>query len=291
MQTQGIQKRLQQLFEIIKIAAAVLRDTLDSFTEHECTTRAAGLAYRALLSLFPFILFLIYGGMFFLESAETQEMIYALLDQIAPTALEFIRQTVDQTLQARGPIGWVGGIGLLWSASSISNAMILSLNAIWNGKRRSGWNRSLMAAFSIGSLSVLFMLSVAFSALSTIDIPGQELLNRVWINRTISMLFTILFFMVLNAWLPNRSVNKRAAFLGGTLTAVLWELAKFVFGWYLTSGLGDYGLVYGSFASLIAFMLWVFLTAEILLLGAEFGAALERRFWLRDENPAKSNAP
>ncbi|MBN1267801.1 MAG: YihY/virulence factor BrkB family protein [Anaerolineales bacterium] len=257
----------------------VLRETADSFALHECPTRAAGLAFRGLLSLFPLILFLIYITSLFLDSADTQQVLYSYLEQVIPTAAGFVEDVVDQTLEKRGPIGWIGTLGLVASASSLFYALVISLNVIWNGRRRPVWHRTAMAAVSVAGIGLLFIISIALSALATIEIPGREFLDRAWFNRLISVVVTTFLFTFIFYWLPNRRVCKKAALAGGTLAAVLWEAAKFAFALYLTSGLTNYGLVYGSLASLVALMLWAFLSGEILLLGAEFGSALERLYW------------
>jgi len=254
-------------------------ETMHSFGEHECPTRAAGLAFRGLLSLFPLILFLIYISSFFLKSSDTQDVLFSYLEQVVPTASDLIEGVVAQTLAKRGPIGWIGTVGLAASSLSLFYALVQSLNVIWNGRRRPVWRRTALAAISVAGIAVLFALSIALSALASLDIPGRELLNRAWISRLISVLVTVFLFTFIFLWLPNRRVSRRAALSGGVLAAVLWEAAKFLFAWYLTSGLTNYGLVYGSLASLVALMLWAFLSGEILLLGAEFGSTLERRYW------------
>jgi membrane protein len=59
---------------------------------------------------------------------------------------------------------------------------------------------------------------------------------------------------------------------------MLWQMGKVLFGWFLVSGLPNYGLVYGSLASVVILMLWTYLSGLIILLGASFGSALENEF-------------
>jgi len=279
MDTQPDSMNKRNISKFFRAVYVVIRETMESFGLHEGPTRAAGLAFRGLLSLFPLILFLIYIASQFLDSAETQQVLYTYLEQVIPTAAGLVEGIVDQTLEKRGPIGWIGTLGLIASASSLFYALVISLNVIWNGRRRPVWRRTALAAVSVVGIAVLFVLSIALSALATIEIPGRELLDQTWVNRLISIVVTILLFTFVFYWLPNRRVSKKAALSGGTLAALLWEAAKSVFAWYLTSGLTNYGLVYGSLASLVALMIWAFLTGEIVLLGAEFGSTLEKIYW------------
>lgn len=275
-----------RLRSVLRAFFLVLRETLKSFALHECPTRAAGLAFRGLLSLFPLILFLIYIASSFLKTADARVVLYSYLEQVLPTALDFVKGVVDQTLEKRGPIGWIGTLGLIGSASSLFYALVISMNVIWNGRRRPVWRRTAMAAVSVVGTGLLFVASLALSALATIEIPGRELFNSALATHLMSIVVTTGLFALIFFWIPNRPVSKRAALAGGLLAALLWEVAKFAFAWYLTSGLTNYGLVYGSLASFVALMLWAFLTGEILLLGAEFGSALERLYW-----PAKRIEP
>jgi membrane protein len=75
--------------------------------------------------------------------------------------------------------------------------------------------------------------------------------------------------------IPNRSVPWRFAFSGAFVGGVLWQVAKAGFVWFITSGLTNYGLVYGSLASVVILMLWTYLSAVILFFGAEFGYVFE----------------
>ncbi len=276
----GAQNRVRdRLSAFFRAVILVVRETVSSFGLHECPTRAASLAYRGLLSLFPLILFLIYISSSFLKTDDARTVLYSYLEQVIPTALDFIQGVVDQTLDRRGSIGLIGTAGLIGSASSLFNALVMSMNVIWNGKRRPAWRRTTMAAISVVGLGLLFLISLALSALAAIELPESTLLNSALLNHFFSVIVTTILFAFIFTWLPNRAVSRRAAFAGGLLAAVLWEAAKYAFAWYLTSGMTNYGLVYGSLASLVALMLWAFLTGEIVLLGAEFGSALERLYW------------
>jgi membrane protein len=82
---------------------------------------------------------------------------------------------------------------------------------------------------------------------------------------------TILIFFLLYKILPNTTVRWSDVWLGALLTGLGWELAKYLFTWYLTN-FASYNLVYGSVALLIAFLAWSYYTGVILILGAEFTA-------------------
>ena len=193
--------------------------------------------------------------------------------------LDFIRNIIEQTVTYRSSIGLVGVLGLLWTASTLFSNLEASLNAVWNAPRRSVARRRLLAIAAVLILGTLFLIAVVLSAL-----PALPFLNRgnpLWdlLDLGLGLLVEILLFWLIYRMLPNARVSSHAALGGALLAGVLWEGAQAAFRWYLTSGLDNYGAVYGGLASVIALIVWAYLTGFILFLGAEFSAALQREFW------------
>ena len=264
---------------IMQKSVAVIRGMIEQTAKNEIAIRSASIAYYGLFSLFPMLLFLVFLGSQFLESEEARMALNDTITEFLPVATETVRRVVDQTLEMRGSIGLIAGIGLLWSASSLFNQMTTSLNVIWGASPRPFWRRRLVALISVLTIAILFILSIALSALAVIQWPGQGTLIWQWLNFSVGLGITILLFWLLYHGIPNTKVSRKAALGGAILSAILWQAAKSVFAWYLASGLSDYGAVYGSLASVIALILWVYISALILFLGAEFGASLQREVW------------
>jgi len=267
------------VYRFFRSVLNVVQATLEGIEEYEVAARAAALAYYGLLSLFPMLLFLIYLGSQFLESEETRAALFKSLEEILPTAAETVQQVVDQTLTMRGSIGLIGGIGLLWSASTLFNALTKSLNVIWSAPPRPFWRRRMVAAVSVLSIGLLFIVSVTFSALTVVPSAEDGTVISQWLNFTVGLVVTILLFWLVYQLIPNTPENPKAALGGGILAAVLWQGAKAIFVVYLASGLTNYGAVYGSLASVIALILWAYISALILFVGAVFAAALGKEFW------------
>lgn len=260
-------------------SVAVISGMVRAVGKHEIAFRSAALAYYGLLSLFPLLLFLVFLGSQFLESAEAQVALNEGITEFLPVASDTVQQVVDQTLQVRGSIGLIGGIGLLWTASTLFNQLTTSLNITWGATPRPFWRRRLVALVSVLTIAVLFILSIAFSALAAIPWPGQGTVIWQWLNFSVGLGITILLFWLLYHGIPNVTVSIKASLSGAILSALLWQAAKTIFAWYLASGFNNYGTVYGSLASVIALVLWVYISALILFLGAEFGASLQREIW------------
>jgi membrane protein len=255
---------------------AIIGGMIKRIAKNEIGIRAASIAYSGLFSIFPLLLFLVFLGSQFLESEEARTALNNTLSEVLPAASETVQQVVEQTIDARGSIGLIAGIGLLWSASTLFNQLTTSLNVVWNASPRPFWRRRLIALISVLTIAILFLLSITFSALAVIRFPGEGTVLSGWLNSSVGLAVTILLFWVMYHGIPNTPVKIWASFGGAMLSALLWQAAKGIFAWYLASGLNNYGAVYGSLASVIALVLWVYISALILFIGAEFGAALQR---------------
>ena len=104
-----------------------------------------------------------------------------------------------------------------------------------------------------------------------------QLLNFMVSFAVISVLFALLFRV-----LPNAPVRWRFALLGGAITALLFSLGKLLIGWYL--GQSAVGSLYGAAGSVVVLLVWVYYSAQIMLLGAEFTKVYHRRFVGKDRS-------
>jgi len=259
----------------------VVRWTTEGLALHEAGLRAAALAYQGLFSLFPLLLFLIFIGSQLLISIDVRARLDSFLLQAIPTAdgFDFLQRIIDQTISLRGSLGLLGLLGLLWSSSALFTNLSASLNVIWGSPRRSAWRNRLLAVLAVLILGTLFLLAIVLSALPALPfLNGDHPLLRA-LDLGVGVGVEVLLFWLVYRWLPTARVRTLATLPGAVLAGALWEAAQWAFRWYLTSGLTDYGAVYGTLASVIALILWAYLTGLILFLGAEFSAALQREFW------------
>lgn len=267
---------LVSFVESFRLIKGIVLQTNEKYNLDNCSMLAAALAFHSFFSIFPLLLFFIYIGTFVLEPAGVYELLSSSLMQFLPTGGDSISEIIAATLDLRGSIGLVGGVGLLWSASSVFTVLETALNRIWDAKPRGYWSRRLVATVSILIMSIVFLSLVTLGQflprlLSLIQRPGLQ-----WLGSVGSFFVLVLVITVFYMELPNRNIPRQPALLGGLAAAAAILGARVVFDLFINSTFASYGAVYGSLAWFVSLALWTFVVATLFLLGAEFGAVLEK---------------
>jgi membrane protein len=264
---------------------SILKDAIQRFGEARASQAAAGMAYYALFSLFPLLLFLVAAGSFVLDSEQAYQQAVGLVTEAVPISRELIESNFQQVLRLRGPVGIVGLIGSLWSASGFFTTLAYQINRAWpEADARHFLARRLVALGMVGSLAALLALSLVSSAalnlLPRLQVPlggGVSVYETpLWavLSNVVPWLLTVFLFLGLYLWVPNTPVKRSAALGGALVAAVAWEVASNAFAWYLGSRLARYQVVYGSLGAVVALMLWIYISSWIILFGAHLSAAI-----------------
>ena len=252
------------------------RRVIVSFGEHGSSRHAAALSYYTLFSLFPLMLFLVYVASYFFPSEESRQLLAANLEGFFPSGASNLENILEQTWQARGSIGIVGGLGLMWGGSSIFSLMEVSLSRIFDSSPRGFWRRRLLGALSVLAIVVTFLASFFIGPFTNLILESTG--SGRWIVTYLMELTTLtLIMLVIFRVYPNEHVYWGAAFAGAFSSAVLLMLAKFGFRLYTSSVLNRSGLLYGSVTWFMTLALWIYLVGVLILFGAEFAAAFQYR--------------
>ena len=272
--------------------------TWREFVDDDCATHAAAIAFHTLFGLFPLLLGTGVILSFFSAGREAYAEALQNLGELFPEAEGLVEQNVRASVDLRGVFGIVALGTLLWSGSRIFQALRLALNAAWDatGRRQALQAKAIdiAAALLIGPL---MLLSVASTALiETVryivtnlgeTVPFLEFLGAetIWLPafRLVPLATSALLFELAYVLLPNLRVRWTHALPGALLAAVLFEAGKLGFAWYVAN-LASFSLVYGSLSTVIVLMVWIYISAMILLIGAEFSSEFSRR-WLGARNP------
>ncbi len=260
--------------------------TVLAYGHYDTGMRAAALAFYALLSIFPLILLLTSLIGRWLSTTEAPTAVFLLLQRVVPIVPEQLEQNIRYVLALRGTINWVAGISLAWSSSSLFAAIITSVDRVWNQARgRTFWEHRLLALGLVIAVVILFLVSLLASVLMVflprllvMLIPIRpEVIQSSWQYGPplFSLALDMLLYALLYRFLPARYPPWCAVWPGAVVAGIGWNGLKYGFGWYLAR-FARYGLVYGTLATLIAFLFWVYFSGVVLLVGAEFGAAWEK---------------
>lgn len=246
------------------------------FITDRCVLRASSLTYYTLMSIVPMltIFFAIARGFGVQESLrETliekfQEQRIAVLEMIA-----FAEKLLDQT--RGGLIAGIGAVLLFWTAIQLLSSIEEALNHIWDIHKTRSFRRMFSEYFSWLLLAPLLFVLSNSAAVLTLKYAEQ------WIGHIKPLFFLIkltpyvlfwLLFSCLYFFLPNTKVRYSSAFIGGVVAGTLYFIAQWGY-IYFQIGVSRYGAIYGSFAALPLFLIWVQVSWFLLLFGAEMSYA------------------
>lgn len=272
-----LQRTKERLLEIFVVRLLVR--TVQELGADDASHMAAGVAYYAVLSLFPLLLGLIAIFGLFLPSETVQEELFDFFERNMPGAIDVLEQNIEDVIQLRGAIGAVSIVLLLWSASAMFGALGRAINRVWDvHKDRSFLIRKLRDLTMALGTGVLFLLSLGATAAFTI-LRGMDVavlgIAADTSARVLGFVFSLAIFLVLYKFIPNTKTYWRYIWPGALLSAILFEIAKSLFIFYLDH-FASYESVYGSVASVIILLFWIYISAFIIILGAELSAEYGR---------------
>lgn len=254
-------------------------------------THAAAIAYYAIVSAFPLLLLLI-GIVGFLLKENSAEKIVGLAWPYLPAAsLQLLRENISAIIHSRDSISVLSLIGLLWSSSLMFDAINEAVNSAWSVrsherylifKLKSLLMMILLLVFVMGSLAMTAQAAgFARFASSLFQVSAG---SRVWtlghdiwwtLVRILSFVIAIGVFAVLYLYLPRLRVQLKDVLPGALQAAILWEVTKQIFIWYVAS-VADFRKVYGSISAVLVLLIWTHVSALILIWGGEFSAEYAR---------------
>lgn len=261
-----------------------LRLLFRRFAAHGGTQNAASLTYTTLLSLVPLMTVVLAVISAFPMGSEMNERIQSFLfENFVPTSSEVLQRYLNEFSAKAGRMSGVSFAFLVLVALMLVGSIDQALNAVWEVRRkRRALNKFLVywailtlgpLLIGIGMLLTSYLIALPMVSDAAHGGSGQRLLGLLPVVIS-TMAFGLLYSIV-----PNRRVPLRQAFLGGFFAAVLFELAKRGFAYYITH-FPTYEAIYGALATVPIFLVWVYLSWVIVLLGAEFTASMGivRRF-------------
>lgn len=268
----------------------IFKHALKTFTVTNASQAAAALAFYAIFSLFPLLLVSIAGGSYFISTQQIYANVTQLVHRVIPVSTQLIDENLREVLEARGAVGILSLVTLLWSASGVFTNLAYNINLAWpKASRRNFLQNRLVALGMIGGLSVLLVLSVALDWVIKLapflsNWSASSPAGKWWrlISDLGTWLMIFLLFLALYRWIPTSRVRWNATIWGALTASLGWKVATAGFTWYLTSGFGRYQVVYGSLGAIVALLFLIFIVAVITLFGAHLSAAID--LWEKNTN-------
>lgn len=270
----------------------LLKETASEWSNHNAPRLGAALAYYTLLSIAPLLILLVaICSLVFEKNAAEHQLLAQVQDMVGPSAAKSLKAVLDNAHHTGSGIfaSAIALITLLFGASGVFVELRDSLNTIWDAPPRPGstWRdivlQRLVSFGMVLALGFLLLVSLAMStALAVITkffegyLPMKaaiwgEVANFIVPLIAISVLFALIFKFV-----PDVPVDWRDVVIGAIATAVLFQIGKALLALYLaTAGVGS---TYGAAGSLVAFVVWVYYSAQIFFFGAVFTQVYAKMF-------------
>jgi membrane protein len=248
-------------------------------------TFAASIAYYSLLSLFPFLLLALSIIASVTNNEVDRQQALGFVLKYFPRQFEFVTQQLAALQQAPLKLGIAGSFLMVWAAMGVFGAITSAINHAWGVDKQPSYFKHKLISFVMLVAAGLLLLAALLlvTAINIVEarwfanvvanVSGLEVLTSLAIRwaSTITFIFVVglVFYFV-----PNARVRFRDVWVGAILTGLLWRGALAGFSWYVRD-LSRFS-VHGQIAAVVVFLIWVYISAVILLYGAEMTAAYAR---------------
>jgi len=269
---ESISTRLRPFITSLRIGHLVIRDLMDG----QLTLRSMGLVYTTLLAMVPLLAvsFSVLKG--FGVHNQLEPIMLNLLTPLGDKGVEISQRILSfvDNIKA-GVLGSMGLALLLYTVVSLLQKIERAFNFAW----RVSENRPLAQRFSDYLSVVLIGPVLVFTAIGmTASVSSAGLIKDAmeieaigalltFVGRLIPYLLIIVAFTLIYIFVPNTKVKFKSALIGGVVSGVLWETSGWVFASFVVNS-AKYTAIYSAFATLIIFMIWLYLSWLILLIGS-----------------------
>ena len=260
-------------------------------------TFASSIAYYALLSLFPFFLliFSILGSA--TANPADRAAILEFILRYFPRQFEFVTTQMDSLQQSRVRLGVAGSFLMIWASMGVFGAITSAVNHAWGVEKQPSYLKHKLISFVmlvaaslllLAGLLMVSAISVAearWFAVVAVRAPQLAVLHHIAVRWGTTAVFIVVVGLIFY-FVPNAKVRFRDVWVGAVVTGFAWRGALFGFSWYVKD-LTRFSNVHGSIAAVVVFLVWVYISAVLLLYGVEVTAANARlRRHRPDEIPA-----
>ncbi|HET7019953.1 MAG TPA: YihY/virulence factor BrkB family protein [Xanthobacteraceae bacterium] len=281
----------------------LVKDTVLAFIDDEALSRGAAIAFYTVTSIAPVLLIVIaIAGLAFGQDAAQNAITEQLSGLMGRQTAEVLQTAVASAAsKSSGVVATIIGIvTLIVTASGVFGEMQTALNVIWKAKPEGTTVSRLIRARAaslglVGALGFLLMVSLVVSTVLTafgnyLDsvLPFGKIILTV-LNVIVSLALISFLFAAIYKVLPDRNLEWGDVVIGAIVTAVLFTIGKSLISWYI--GSSAVASSFGAAGGLIVLLLWVYYSAQIFLLGAEFTKVYANSHGSKQGSPVSERAP
>jgi membrane protein len=253
--------------------------------DSEGLTHAASIAYYALLSLFPMFLLALFILNELTSDAGERDTVVRFVFRYFPRQFDFISGQLDAFQQQPVTFGFWGSVALVWASLGVFNAVTAAVNHAWAvEKKRSFLGHRLIGFLMMVSAGLVLMIGLVIASMVRLAETrlGEAFARSTWLDWFSGIIASYVATALLIGcvalifyFVPNTKVRFRDVWPGAILVGVLWRIAFQVFAWY-AADLATWNVIHGSLAAVVVFMLWIYISAVILIYGVEMTASYAR---------------
>jgi membrane protein len=281
----------------------MLKDTVLAFINDEALSRGAAIAFYTATSIAPVLLIVIaIAGLAFGRDAAQNAIIEQLSGLMGQQTAEVLQTAVASAAnKSSGAVATIIGIiTLMVTASGVFGEMQTALNVIWKAKPKGTTVSRLIRARAaslglVAALGFLLMVSLVVSTVLTafgnyldLILPFGKVILTV-LNVVVSLVLISFLFAAIYKVLPDRNLEWGDVVVGAIVTGVMFTIGKTLISWYI--GSSAVASSFGAAGALIVLLLWVYYSAQVFLLGAEFTKVYANTHGSKQDAPVSVDAP
>ncbi len=279
---------------MVRFLRTLAQRSAQRFVRDECTQLSASISFYVIFSLFPLLIFAVgVTGLFLQDRSVQQDVVDEVLNQVPFDEQDGRSSVEDAVTGVAGPgggaVGLLGLLGMAWAGSSFFAALRRSLNRVFDDTefKRPLVQQKVFDLALVLALTLFFLVSIGATAFLRIVRNNSSELGAVgdaadaggllWdaASFAVPLVLSFVAFTVVYCTVPSRLRSPALVWPGALVAAVLFEVAKLTFSFYLEN-FTSYDVVFGSLGAAAAFLFWIYVSSNLTLLGAEVAAQYPR---------------
>jgi YihY family inner membrane protein len=271
--------RFQQAHAVLAFPFAVVK----KFGDDDGGRLAGLIAYYGFFSLFPLLLIFVSVLGFVLSGHPDlrQQIVDSALGQFPVLGNSIQSGAKLHGLDGNWPSIIVGGATAIWAGLGVAQSAQVAMNTVWDIPRAQWPNFVFRRVRALGMLTLLGTIVILSTFVSGYGSSGVLSAGLSYLGWGLAALLNLALFVLAFQILTAQELRWRHVLPGAIVAAVLWTMLQVVGGYYVTHQLQSSSDVYGTFALVLALLVWIALGAQIALFSAEINVVLRRHLWPR----------